>query len=143
MPKHPTRCNIISIDMLRPSVERHKLRRGDRRREPRYICQERLFVQVRDCTARPDLIGRTLPGWTVDISAHGLKLLCSDALPEGARVDLWVEISGVPGKFYLSAVVRWSGLAESGKHAVGLRIDGQGAGTDAPAWGRLFGISGP
>jgi len=140
MPDRPSKDNVINLDALRPSVERRKVRRGDRRHEPRYVCQERLFVQVQDCPPAPDLIGRTLPGWTVDISAHGLKFICEVALPQGAQLQLWVEIVGVPGKFHLSGEVRWSQIADVGRHAVGLRIDAAVAGTDASDWRRLFGV---
>jgi hypothetical protein len=109
---------------------------AERRREPRFACREKLFVQVILCGSQPELVGRTFSARTVDVSASGISFCGAELLPPDALVDLWVDMSNRPGKFFLSGRVRWS--RENGEATVvGVELD-SGAATDIDAWRALM-----
>ncbi len=129
--------NIYSSDELRLIPARRDRRLADRRREPRYECQERLFVQVVACADRPDLVGRTEAGDVIDVSGSGIHFCTELELPVGTLVDIWVDIASRPGKFFLSGEVRWNGSAKAGVHACGVELE-DGPATDFAAWRALL-----
>lgn len=96
---------------------------------------DRLFIQVVSCNKRPDLIGTTLSCQAIDVSAGGIRIDCSDRIPVGSKLDLWVDIGSRPGKFFLSSNVRWveekRGLQPSFELGVELQ---DGAATDIQEW---------
>jgi hypothetical protein len=108
----------------------------DRRREPRFACREKLFVQVILCGSEPALVGRTFSAYTADVSANGISFQCGQDLPPDALVDLWVDMSSRPGKFFLSGRVRWSRDAQ-GQCLVGVELD-SGSATDIDSWRALM-----
>ncbi len=72
---------------------------GDERRTTRRRSRdERLLVQIVSAVGAPELAGATLPSRTCDVSAGGLGLWLGQP----------VNVSGVPGKFFLCGEVRWS-----------------------------------
>lgn len=79
-------------------------RRYDRRRSR----DERLLIQIVSADAAPELAGATLPARTCDVSAAGIGLWLDRELAVGARLELWVNVTSVPGKFFLCGEVRWS-----------------------------------
>ncbi|MCC5885330.1 MAG: PilZ domain-containing protein [Gammaproteobacteria bacterium] len=129
--------NVFSLDALRPVLERRSRRTDDRRREARYICRERLFVQVVLCAEHPELVGRTEAGSVVDVSASGIHFHCALPLPVGTLVDIWVDISSRPGKFFLSGKVRWSESSATGSQGIGVELE-EGPATDINAWRALM-----
>lgn len=137
MTAHAHTGNVYSLDALRPTLERRRKRSGDRRREPRFICRERMFVQVVLCPEQPELVGRTLTGRVVDVAASGLGFHTELRLPPGALVDIWVDLSSRPGKFFLSGTVRWTRPADPSAHATGVELE-EGPATDIDAWRALM-----
>lgn len=129
--------NVFSLDALRPVLERRSRRTDDRRQEARYICRERLFVQVVASARQPELVGRTEAGTVANVSASGLHFHCELALPVDTLVDIWVDISSRPGKFFLSGKVRWSDSHATGSHAIGVELE-DGPATDIAAWRALM-----
>lgn len=129
--------NIFSLDALRPVLERRSRHTDDRRRESRFICRERLFVQVVLCPEQPALVGRTEAGRVVDVSARGIHFHCDLALPVDTLVDIWVDISSRPGKFFLSGKVRWSDEGVAGSRGIGVQLE-EGPATDISAWRALM-----
>lgn len=111
-------------------------RGAERRREPRFACREKLFVQVILCGSQPELVGRTFSARTVDVSASGISFRGAELLPPDALVDLWVDMSNRPGKFFLSGRVRWSRENDDAT-VVGVELD-SGAATDIDAWRSLM-----
>ena len=96
-------------------------------------CRDRLFVQVILCGSRPDLIGRTWSCRAVATEHHALEFLCGGALPSDALVDLWVDLSERPGKFFLSGFVQSSAHADDGRHRIRVLLE-DGAATDIDDW---------
>jgi len=129
--------NVFSLDALRPVLERRSRRTEDRRRESRFICRERLFVQVVLCPEQPTLVGRTEAGRVVDVSAAGIHFYCELALPVETLVDIWVDVSSRPGKFFLSGKVRWSDASTTASHGIGVQLE-EGPATDISAWRALM-----
>jgi len=105
------------------------------RSEYRRVSVERVFIQIVDC-ADAEKIGTTVSCHSTESSAGGLRV-CSDVhIPAGSRIDLWVNISARPGKFFLSADVRWSSQPDNGLYQLGVKLT-DGTATDTDAWQAL------
>lgn len=109
----------------------------NKRKTSRYARQDRLMAQVTASIQPIDAAKKSWPAKTLDISKRGLRILGSDSLPIGAVVDLWVEVAGLKGKFYLSSEVRWSRIDDSLGHIMGVELR-DGLGSDIGHWERLF-----
>ncbi len=105
--------------------------RQEQRREFRRASQDRLFVQVVDCEDDSQ-IGTTLSCDALDVSASGLKIASKQPISVGAVLDLWVDDSQRPGKFFLSSRVRWT-RREEGQFQIGVELI-NGAATDILEW---------
>jgi Tfp pilus assembly protein PilZ len=110
----------------RPARSQHQ------RSESRHASNERLFIQVVD-SSDPDLIGRTLSCYTFETSANGLRLATDTRIPITSRLDLWVNISTRPGKFFLAGEVRWVREEAGADFLVGVELQ-PGTATDIEAW---------
>ena len=106
---------------------------ADAPRAERSLCREKLFVQVILCDETPELVGRTWSCRTVRANAGHVEFLCDKHLPEGALVDLWIDLAHRPGKFYLSGRVRWTRATEEERILIGVELE-DGAATDFGAW---------
>ena len=91
---------------------------AERRIEYRQACEDRLFVQVTSCN-EPDLVGVTFSCKAIDVSSGGLCISSESYVPEGAKLDLWVENSTRPGKYFLTSDVRW---VEAGSNGAGCQL---------------------
>ena len=80
----------------------------DQRLHPRLESDDRLFTQVVLSSENPDLVGTTLSCTAVNLSVGGIQFRTSAAVPEGSLLDLWVDVSSRPGKFFLAGEVRWN-----------------------------------
>ncbi|MFT4633869.1 MAG: hypothetical protein ACJARY_002936 [Candidatus Azotimanducaceae bacterium] len=105
------------------------------RSEYRRTSVERLFIQIVDCT-NAEKIGTTVSCHSTESSARGLRICADEHIPAGSRIDLWVNISARPGKFFLSADVRWSSQPENGLYQFGVELI-NGPATDTAAWRAL------
>jgi hypothetical protein len=105
------------------------------RTECRRAAVERLFIQIVDCVDA-DKIGTTVSCHSTESSASGLRISTEEQIPAGSRIDLWVNISARPGKFFLSADVRWCGQPYNGVYQLGVKLI-DGAATDTAAWQAL------
>ena len=103
----------------------------ENRREIRRASSERLFAQVVQSNDN-DLVGTTLSCEAIDVSANGLKIAADRTLPVGCVLDLWVDDSRKPGKFFLSSDVRWSG-----ENGFGVQLH-NGSATDIEAWRKRY-----
>lgn len=121
-------ASIVSLSKPAANDERRRSRRQSR--------NERLLVQIVSAEGAPELAGATLPSRTCDVSAGGLGLWLSQPLTPGVRVELWVNVSGVPGKFFLCGEVRWSRqVTPDFLHGIELIPM---PGDDLPRWKRCF-----
>jgi hypothetical protein len=130
--------NVTQPRQALPKTAAEMLKHGcqsDQRSTHRRVAIERLFIQITDC-ADADKIGTTVSCHSTQLSVSGMTLSSDVHIPAGSLVDLWVSISAQPGKFFLSADVRWSSLAGNGLYQLGVEfIDGDT--TDMTAWRAL------
>ncbi|MBD3649525.1 MAG: PilZ domain-containing protein [Pseudomonadales bacterium] len=108
----------------------------DQRREDRRTSNERLFIQVVDSSDH-DLVGTTLSCHALDVSSGGLRVQADRFLPVGCHLDLWVDNSARPGKFFLTSDVRWIRTLED-RFEFGVQLH-EGAATDIQEWRELLG----
>ena len=133
--------NVVDLASLRTRrlrlVPELRKRPHEQRTFPRREVTERLFIQVVGCVPDPQLAGTTFSANAADMSASGVRVRGPRALPIGTLVDLWIDIRGHAGKFFLAGEVRWTNLDDSG-HIIGIELR-QGAATDIAEW-REFNI---
>lgn len=127
--------NIIDFASVRVRTRQRSL---DKRMHPRLETDDRLFTQVVLSAEDPDLVGTTLSCTAVNMSVGGIQFSTATALPIGALLDLWVDISSRPGKFFLAGEVRWSRPAEPDAQGnpqwfIGVQLK-SGAATDILDW---------
>ena len=103
----------------------------EQRREIRRASTDRLFMQVVRCEDE-DLLGTTLSCTAADVSQHGVKIISREWIPVGCQLDLWIDDSARPGKFFLSGEVRWTSGCE-GEFLLGIELN-DGAATDINEW---------
>jgi Tfp pilus assembly protein PilZ len=84
---------------------------SDRRKEPRLEREERLFIK-QVFSGDPEYGQAIFKASTADLSAGGLCLIASREIPEGARLELWLELRGRKAKFFLVSEVCWCKQAE-------------------------------
>lgn len=107
----------------------------DQRREDRRTSNERLFIQIVECSDN-DLVGTTLSCHALDISSGGLRVRTDRFVPVGCHLDLWIDNSARPGKFFLTSDVRWIMTLENG-YEFGVQLH-EGAATDIEEWRELL-----
>jgi Tfp pilus assembly protein PilZ len=106
---------------------------------PRLESDDRLFTQVVLAADEPELVGATLSCTAVNMSLGGIQFKTTQSVPVGTLLDLWVDVSSRPGKFFLAGEVRWSRPTmeqdENGVelHFVGVQLK-SGAATDITDW---------
>jgi Tfp pilus assembly protein PilZ len=127
--------NIIDFTSVRVRTRQRSL---DKRMHPRLESDDRLYTQVVLSADDPDLVGTTLSCTAINMSVGGIQFATSDPLPIGALLDLWVDISSRPGKFFLAGEVRWSRPGESdgsgnAQWYIGVQLK-SGAATDILDW---------
>ena len=108
-------------------------RRGDLR-GPR---EERLFVKVLNCPVPLGLEDTTIGCRTQDVSSTGLQLALEQHLPADTELELWLEVKGLPGKYLLKGLVRWS-REQSGAWVSGIELIETAEDTDIDDWQDLF-----
>ena len=109
----------------------------NQRKSSRFARQDRLLAQVTASMQSTEPEKMSWPAKTLDISRRGVRILSNSSLPIGAVVDLWIEIAGLKGKFYLSSEVRWSRLDNRLGYIMGVELR-EGLGSDIGHWERLF-----
>ena len=79
----------------------------DRRQHSRQPRDERVVVQIVSSTRDTLPPGTVVRCSTKDVSANGLRIQLDQPVPEGFLLELWVEVSNHPTKFYLAGEVKW------------------------------------
>ena len=127
--------NIVELASAR---SRSKLAQ-DKRLHPRLESDDRLFTQVVLSSDEPELVGTTLSCTAINLSVGGIQFRTSSPVPTGSLLDLWVDVSSRPGKFFLAGEVRWSrpsGTASTNgdeEWFIGVQLK-SGAATDITDW---------
>ena len=104
----------------------------EQRKEFRRDSSERLFLQVVQ-SENQEMVGTTISCMALNVSASGLMVACDQHIPEGCFIDLWVDDSARPGKFFLSSEVRWEIESQPGEFQIGVELL-DGAATDIEEW---------
>ncbi|MFT7688953.1 MAG: hypothetical protein ACI9FB_004318 [Candidatus Azotimanducaceae bacterium] len=104
----------------------------ERREDQRTSSDERLFVQI-VASQESDLVGTTVSCNALDVSASGLRIESRALIPEGSKLDIWVDVRNKPGKFFLSSDVKWSKSLDDGSCEIGVELL-EGATTDLNQW---------
>lgn len=127
--------NVIQFNTARVK----RMSSNDKRMHPRMERDDRLFTQVVLAADEPDLVGATLSCTAVNMSVGGIQFRTNKSVPVGTLLDLWVDVSSRPGKFFLAGEVRWSRPTseqdENGSelHFIGVQLK-SGAATDIMDW---------
>jgi Tfp pilus assembly protein PilZ len=112
---------------------------SDKRMHPRLESSDRLFTQIVLSADAPEAVGSTLSCHAVNLSVGGIQFRSNAPVPAGTLLDLWVDVSNRPGKFFLSGEVRWSrptgeqDAAGQEQWFVGVQLK-SGAATDIMDW---------
>lgn len=127
--------NVIQFNSTRSKVAANS---RDKRIHPRLQSDDRLFTQVVLSADNPDLVGTTLSCTAVNLSVGGIQFRTDAPVPTGSLLDLWVDVSSRPGKFFLAGEVRWSRPtavddADTSEWFVGVQLK-SGAATDIIDW---------
>jgi Tfp pilus assembly protein PilZ len=95
----------------------------DRRQHSRQPRDERVVVQIVSSTRDTLPPGTVVRCSTKDVSASGLRIQLDQPVPEGFLLELWVEVSNHPTKFYLAGEVKWCQELDEGKrYLVGVEL---------------------
>lgn len=96
----------------------------DRRQHSRQPRDERVVVQIVSSTRDTLPPGTVVRCSTKDVSATGLRIQLDQPVPEGFLLELWVEVSNHPTKFYLAGEVKWCQELDEGKrYLVGVHLN--------------------
>ena len=113
----------------------------DRRQHTRQPRDERVVVQIVSSTRDTLPPGTVVRCSTKDVSAQGLRIQLDQHLPEGFELELWVEVSNHPTKFYLAGEVKWCEvLDEAKRYLVGVELK-EGETEDFKLWQEVLGAS--
>lgn len=112
----------------------------NRRADERHERQEALSLTIVFTSQNPGLLGRTLKGSTIDVSASGLRILLKTALPPKSTIDVSITLKDDPQKYFLSGKVRWCReTEEEGTYQIGVVIqDLINTETDYKRWRKAF-----
>ena len=113
----------------------------DRRQHARQPRDERVVVQIVSSTRDTLPPGTVVRCATKDISPRGLRIQLDQKVPEGFQLELWVEVSNHPTKFYLAGEVKWCREVEEGKrYLLGVELN-EGKTEDLALWQEVLGGS--
>lgn len=112
----------------------------ERRAEERFEQHEEISVKIVFSSENPGLLGKTLDGSTVDISASGLGITINQPVKKDSVLDIWVSLKSQNRRFFLTGNARWCRETETaGQYHVGLilreRTDTK---TDLKSWQKIF-----
>jgi len=119
-------------------MEQQKLeeRRGAKRRQ----LKEALDLKIVFSSENPGLLGRTLNGSTVDISASGLRIEMKQKIKIDSVLDVWVTLKDNHKKYFLTGNVRWcSEVSAGGIYQIGVVLrERTDTVTDFDSWRAVF-----
>ncbi|MBI3186397.1 MAG: PilZ domain-containing protein [Gammaproteobacteria bacterium] len=112
----------------------------DRRAHPRVAVSEDVSLKIVFSSENPGLLGRTLDGSTLDLSAGGLRISLNHAIKIDSVLDVWVTLKSQKRKFFLTGNVRWCNESEKpGIYQIGLVLrERSDTVTDLRSWQEEF-----
>ena len=117
-----------------------KSKHDERRVEVRYTQNEELNMKIVFSSENPGLLGKTLDGSTVDVSASGLRIMLNQPIQVDSVLDVWVNLKEQNKKYFLTGNVRWCNETEvGGTYQVGLVLrERTDTITDLASWQSIF-----
>ncbi|MDQ1363370.1 MAG: PilZ protein [Pseudomonadota bacterium] len=117
-------------------VENYEERRAHRRFE----LADEINLKIVFSSENPGLLGRTLDGSTLDVSAGGLRILLNHPIKVDSVLDVWVTLKEQRRKFFLTGNVRWCNESDKpGIYQVGLILrERTDTVTDLRSWQETF-----
>ena len=111
----------------------------NRRQHVRQPRDERVVVQIVSSTCETLPPGTVVRCSTKDISPEGIRIQLGQQLPDGFLLELWIEISNHPNKFFLTGEVKWCREIDEGKrYLVGVALK-EGRAEDFKLWQEVLG----
>ncbi len=112
----------------------------ERRADKRYSRTEHISLKIVFSSENPGLLGKTIDGKTVDVSASGLGLVLDRPIEIDSVLDVWVTLKDQNKKYFLTGNVRWcSELEVGGAYKIGLVLrERTDTVTDFSAWRSVF-----
>lgn len=86
----------------------------ERRGAQRYQLQEALELKIVFSSENPNLLGKTLCGSTLDVSASGLRIEINQSIKLDSVLDVWVTLKDDNKRYFLTGNVRWCTEMEVG-----------------------------
>ena len=110
----------------------------ERRQQARLQRDDKLLIQVLSASESPELVGEILTCTAVDVSRTGLRLEVMHEAPVASEIDLWIDVKGYAGKYFLHGCIVWCYEydAESRDFYLGIEIQDQ-PGTDYGEWQQM------
>ncbi|MCW9012239.1 MAG: PilZ domain-containing protein [Gammaproteobacteria bacterium] len=112
----------------------------DRRSDTRYEMSEDFNLKIVFSSENPGLLGKTISGATVDVSASGLRLALSTPIKLDSVLDVWVTLKQNNKKYFLTGNVRWCNESDvAGIYQIGLVLrERSDTITDLTSWREMF-----
>ncbi len=79
----------------------------ERRVAERYESRQALDLKIVFSSENPNLLGKTLCGSTLDVSASGLRIELNQPIMVDSVLDVWITLKDDPKKYFLTGNVRW------------------------------------
>lgn len=112
----------------------------ERRSATRYEQKEALDMKIAFSSENPNLLGKTVNGSTVDVSASGLRIELNQQIKIDSVLDVWVRLKGNNKKYFLTGNVRWcSEMEVAGLFQIGVVLrERSDTVTDFDSWRSAF-----
>ncbi len=113
---------------------------SERREAERYELKEALDLKIVFSSENPNLLGKTLCGSTLDVSATGLRIELNQPIKMDSVLDVWVTLKDNAKKYFLTGNVRWCNETEvGGYYQIGVVLrERSDTVTDLSSWQSAF-----
>jgi len=112
----------------------------ERRESTRYQQKEALDMKIAFSSENPNLLGKTICGSTVDVSASGIRVELNQEIKVDSVLDVWVRLKGNNKRYFLTGNVRWCGEMDGAdKYQIGVVLrERSDTVTDLTSWRAAF-----
>jgi len=112
----------------------------ERRSDERFDNSEAISLKIVFSSENPGLLGKTISGETVDISASGMRISMEREIKIDSVLDVWVTLHEQNKKFFLTGNVRWCRPSDTGNdYQIGLVLrERTDTVTDLASWQQAF-----
>ena len=112
---------------------------AERRKHPRIMRDDQLFIQILGASENPELVGTTLSCSALDVSSQGVRLGVENEVPVASEIELWIDIKGMAGKYFLNGSVKWCYELDSDgvTFEIGIELNDKAL-TDFKSWQELL-----